>query len=63
MREQRTIVLNAGKSTDMYFINPKRLVIWAEIDKMLVRIANKRRLRSDCFFKQSDLGLHCLSSV
>ena len=58
-----TIVLNAGKSTDMYFTNHKRFVIWAEIDKILVRIANKRRLKSDCFFKQSDLGLRCLSSV
>ena len=47
------IILN----TFLFLFSNKMLVRRTGIDKMLVRIAN----RKDLLQKQSDLGLHCLS--
>ena len=38
----------------------KILVIWADIHKMLVRIANREDPDQTALQKQSDLGLRCL---
>ena len=38
------------------------MVIKAGINKMLVRIANRKEPVQTASSKQSDLGLHCLSS-
>ena len=59
---RRTQTINILKfQTFSLSVLKKMLIIWADIDKILVRIANREDPDQTACQKQSDLGLRCLS--